>query len=379
MYDENTSQYLTEYTYAWRSEGADYGDAEIVKMASFMVTTDGEIIYGDGYEEAWPEIEVLAKETVKKKVGSKRHRDILSLVEFMDLIPDEEAAIDFVEEVIWDGVPVCPKCESTNTYMPASGKPMRHRCRDCKKYFSVKVGTPMEKTQLPLRAWLLAIHLMHTGRKGVSALQLHKMLGIAYQHSWHLCHRIRKAMETERTVMAGIIQADETYIGGSDRWKHTKQKRREQKQGKKKVLVMGLRDHTGKVMLFPIPNTKRRTIEGVIRDNVETGSTVYSDGHAGYTSLPRLGYNHEWVDHSAGEFVDGMATTNGIESHWALLKRAYVGTFHLMSEKHLHRYCSESEFRHNAGPGNGLNTVAKTLKAMMGKRLTWDELVDGPD
>ena len=100
MYDENTSQYLTEYTYAWRSEGADYGDAEIVKMASFMVTTGGEIIYGDGYEEAWPEIEVLAKKTVKKKVGSKRHRDILSLVEFMDLIPDEEAAIDFVEEVI---------------------------------------------------------------------------------------------------------------------------------------------------------------------------------------------------------------------------------------------------------------------------------------
>lgn len=372
--DEKTGQQLTQYTYAWWSE-VDF-EAEIVKMASFSITPDGEIIYRDGSEVAWPEIEVLANRHVKKKIGSKASRDIISYDDLLELIPDEEAAIDFVEEVLWDGVPVCPKCESTNTYMPASGKPMRHRCRDCKKYFSVKVGTPMEKTQLPLRTWIKAIHWMHTGRKGVSALQLHKTLGIAYQHAWHLEHRIRKAMETENMVMAGIVQVDETYIGGRDRWKHAKKKR--SGQNKEKVPVMGFRDHTGRVTLFPITDSTRRTLERAIKDNVEPGSTVYTDGHSGYTRIPELGYNHEWVNHSSGEFVDGMATTNGIESHWALLKRAYVGTFHLMSEKHLHRYCSESAFRHNSGPGNGLKTIGRTLRAMAGKRLSWNELVDGP-
>ena len=219
---------------------------------------------------------------------------------------------------------------------------------------------------------LLLMDAWHTGRKGVSALQLHKMLGIAYQTAWHLEHRIRKAMETDDIVMAGIVQADETYIGGKERWKHADKKLHE-RWPEGRVLVMGFRDHTGRIALFPIPNADRATLEHAIQTNIEPGSTIYTDGHSGYVHLPSLGYDHEWVNHSVGEFVDGMATTNGIESCWALLKRGYVGTFHLMSPKHLHRYCSEFTYRHNSGPGNGLETIGRTLRCMVGKRLSWND------
>ena len=219
---------------------------------------------------------------------------------------------------------------------------------------------------------LLLMDAWHTGRKGVSALQLHKMLGIAYQTAWHLEHRIRKAMETDDIVMAGIVQADETYIGGKERWKHANKKLHE-RWPEGRVLVMGFRDHIGRIALFPIPNADRATLEHAIQTNIEPGSTIYTDGHAGYVHLPSLGYDHEWVNHSVGEFVDGMATTNGIESCWALLKRGYVGTFHLMSPKHLHRYCSEFTYRHNSGPGNGLETIGRTLRCMVGKRLSWND------
>ena len=374
--ENGTNQYLTEWTYAWWSEGADLDEVEIVKMGGFSVTPDGEIIYRDG-SELIPEIQVIANKKAKKKTRSKKDRDIISLVEFMDLIPDEDAAIEFMEQEIWQGTPICPECDATNAYMPKSGKPMRWRCRACKRYFSVFVNTPMQATFLPARKWLLAIHLMHTGRKGISALQLHKMLGISYPTAWHLEHRIREGMQTGDVVMAGIVQVDETYIGGKEQWKHPNKKLHGNwRDGK--VLVMGFRDHTGRVVLFPIPSADRETLEGIIRDKVAPGSIIYTDGHSGYARLSKLGYNHEWVDHSVGEFVDGMATTNGIESCWALLKRGYVGTFHLMSAKHLHRYCNEFMFRNNAGQGNGLDTVGRTLRNMVGFRLRWNDLVYGP-
>ncbi|MYC33513.1 MAG: IS1595 family transposase [Chloroflexi bacterium] len=372
--DGDTLQYLTEYHYAWWSETEDPDRIDNVKMVTFSIDSKGNIFERDGS----PEADILARRKSKKKLGSKKERDIISLAEFDRLFPDEEAAITFIEDTIWQGVPVCPKCEATNAYMPKSGKPMRWRCRACKRYFSVFVNTPMEKSPIPAKTWLKAIHLMHTGRKGISALQLHKMLGIAYQHTWHLEMRIRKAMEPDDIVLAGIVEIDETNMGGDERWKHANKKLHERwREGK--VLVMGFRDHTGKTILFPIPNNDRETLERAIMAKVEPGSTIYTDGHTGYAHLSQLGYNHEWVNHSVGEFVNGMATTNGIESCWALLKKGYVGTFHWMSAKHLYRYCAEFMYRLNSGPGNGPKIMGATLRSMVGKRLTWDDLVYGPE
>ena len=142
-----------------------------------------------------------------------------------------------------------------------------------------------------------------------------------------------------------------------------------------KVAVIGLKDHTGRVIAFPIPDTYAQTLQDAILDYVRPGATVYTDGAPAYALLSKFGYTHEWVNHSVGQYVNGLASTNGIESFWALLKRGYIGTFHFMSWWHLHRYVNEFVFRYNIGPGNGFKTIGAVIRAMEEKRLTWKRLV----
>ena len=378
----NRRQYLTEYHYMWYNYVEGSYEIRISKMAKFTIMPDGTIIPGDGYFDAFPESEAVANKKARQaeSVGpssKKEERDIISLRQFEKLIPDEAAAVAFLEQRIWGDTPFCPHCGSDDTYRPKSGKPMPHRCRSCKKYFSVRVGTVMEKSLLDTRTWLLAIHIMHTSRKGTSALQLSKMLGVAYQTAWFLCHRIREGMEAADITMAGVVEVDEAYIGGKEKNKHSKKKLHGHWMDGK-IPVMGFKDHTGQVIVFPVSHVDQKTLEKSILEHIEQGSTVFTDSAAGYQGLTGFGYNHAFINHSVGEFVRDMVTTNGIESFWALLKRGYVGTFHYMSPKHLHRYCNEFAFRHNAGPGNGADTIGATLRCMPGKRLKWDDLVAGP-
>ena len=351
-------------------------------MAKFTITPEGTIIPGEGYEGNH-EAQYIANKKAKAahKVGPgnrKAENDVISLREFEKLIPDEAAAIAFLEERIWRGAPWCPKCGSLNTYRPKSGKPMSHRCRDCRRYFSVRVGTPMEKSLLDTRTWLLAIHIMHTSRKGTSALQLSKMLGVCYKTAWFLCHRIREGMQTGDIVMAGVVEVDEAYIGGKEASKHAN-KKLHKKWMDGKTPIMGFWCN-GKVTTMPIKHVDKKTVEKAVLSTVPNNNTttLHTDAFPVYGDVKTLGYNHEFVNHSAGEFVRQMVTTNGIESFWALLKRGYVGTFHHMSEKHLHRYGREFAFRHNSGPGNGASTIGATLAKMPGNRLRWDDLTAGP-
>ena len=303
--------------------------------------------------------------------------DVISLRQFYKEIPDEAAAIAFTEKKIWGDTPFCGRCGVDNVYRVKNGTPMSHRCRECKRYFSVRTGTVMADTNLPVQTWLLAIHFIHTARKGISALQLHKTLGVTYKTAWFLMHRIREGMTADRRLFIdGVVEVNETYIGG--KWKniHTNKKKQLLHPMANKMLVMGFKDReTGRIVAFPIKDGTGTAIEDEVLTHVYPGTTVYSDGHGGYAHLNDYGYNHDWVNHKIGEYVRGKVTTNGIESFWSLLKRGYIGVYHYMSWKHLHRYVSEFAYRQTAGPGNGFRTMGETLSRMKGKRLTYARLI----
>lgn len=305
----------------------------------------------------------------------KEEQDIISLKKFNEVIPDERAAITFVEEKVWGDTPLCGRCGSSNVYRVKNGYPLSHRCRPCRRYFSVRTGTVMSDTQLPIRTWLLAIHFMHTARKGISALQLHKMLGTTYKTAWFLCHRIREGMKFDGGWFSGgVVEVDETYVGGKKGNMHKHKKPKDWRTNKH--VVMGFKEReTGRVFAFPIRDDRPTTVESGVLTYVRPGTTVYSDGHSGYYFLNDFGYDHDWVNHGVGEYVRGQAYTNGIESFWSLLKRGYMGVFHYMSWKHLHRYCNEFAYRQSAGIGNGLRTIGGVLSGMKGRRLTYKALV----
>ena len=310
------------------------------------------------------------------KLTKKERQDIVGWPTFWERIPDEDAAVAFVEEVIWgDDGPQCPKCQATNVYMPASGKPMRWRCRKCKRYFSVRVGTTLEETNLPLRKWLMAIHIMLGERKGESSVRLSEQLEISQYSAWFLEHRIREAMRPDYDVFSGVVEVDEMYVGGKERWKHGDKKLHDRwRDGK--VAVIGIKEHApgGRVLMFPVFNADNDTLLDMVLEFVVPGSTVYTDGHDAYKPLSEMGYHHEVVKHNIGQYVLGDVTTNGIESLWSVFKHGYVGTFHCVSPKHLHRYTSEFAYRQNQGRTNGFKAIAEILRRMVGKRLTYDKL-----
>lgn len=323
---------------------------------------------------------------VKKPKTKKEQQDIISLKKFNEVIPDEKAAIAYAEKMIWGETPFCGRCGADNVYRVESGKPMSHKCRDCNQYYSVRTGTVMADTNLPIRTWLLAIYFMHTARKGMSALQLQKMLGTNYETTWFLCHRIREAMKPDKTAFeATVVEIDEAYLGSKKRWMHSYKKETIERWQDHKAVIFGIKDReTGRVMAFPIcygmdADTDMLLDEVLTHVDPTSGTTVYTDGHPAYANLNDWGYDHDWVNHGVGEYVRGQVTTNGIESFWTLVKRGQHGVYHFMSWKHLHRYINEFAYRQSAGPGNGFKTIGEVLRRMRGRRLTYKRLTKGRD
>lgn len=295
----------------------------------------------------------------------------MSITEFYRRFPDDAACETFIIAERWDGEPVCPHCANRKSYRVAGG--MGFKCSQCRKRFSVKTGTVMEGSKIPLQTWLLAILLLTTARKGISSIQFAKELGVTQKTAWFLSHRIREACKSDRSLLSGEIEIDETYIGGKEKNKHFSKKSNGGRGTVGKQPVVGLRERGGPVRAETIGATDTKTLHNIVKKHVQIQSHIFTDEHAGYRGLSD--YSHTAVCHSAGEYVRGTASTNGIESFWALLKRGYYGTHHWWSRKHLNRYVSEFAYRQNTIGLAGELALAALVRGAQGKRLTYTTLI----
>ncbi|MDE0191603.1 MAG: IS1595 family transposase [Gammaproteobacteria bacterium] len=312
--------------------------------------------------------------------SGKRIAETISVVQLFRLFPDEDACYAWLEDARWQGRPVCPHCGGLdNIRAPAPSKPRHYWHKDCRKHFTVTTGTCMHSTKRPLQDWIYAIYSVLTARKGVSAMQLSKELGVQYRTAWHMLHRIREACGRGDFTLSRIVEADETHIGGKESNKHEAKKLKAGRGAVGKETVTGIRERGGKVKARHVERQDARTLIGFVEASVEPGATVYTDDAAAYGALPTMlnQYEHETVAHSRGEYVRGAAHTNGIESVWAVLKRSITGTWHHVSPKHLGRYVNEATFRLNEGncEVDTLDRMREYAAGVGGKRLSYRDLV----
>lgn len=295
-------------------------------------------------------------------------------MDIMREFPDETSATKWFESNFWPDGRKCPHCNGTHTY-ETKGNSMPYRCRPCNKRFSVRTGTLLQSSRLPLLKWVWAIYLELTALKGISSMKLHRDLGVTQRTAWFMLQRIRTAFAPVlAAAFEGPVEADETYIGGKEGNKHEHLKLKAGRGTVGKTVVAGLKDRkTGQIRAQVVESTDGATLKQFVYDNTESGSTVYTDESTSYKGM--IGMDHETVTHSVGEWVKGLAHTNGLEGFWSRFKRAYHGTYHKISKKHLNLYIDEFLGKHNIRNLDTMSQMQHVVACMVGKRLKYKDLI----
>ena len=303
-----------------------------------------------------------------------------NLVELAKRYADENKARELLESIRWPNGARCPKCGGAEAYKitPKLGSKTRKglwKCKACREQFTVTVGTIFEDSHIPLGKWLMATHLLCASQKGMSAHQLHRMLGITYKSAWFMAHRIRYAMQQPplKGKLKGIVEADETYVGGKAK------NRLGGKRGRgalNKTPVLSLVERRGRVRSFPMSRVTGKLLKSVIKYHVHPEARLMTDRFSPYHGLSKDIASHETVDHHRGEYVRGDVHTNTVEGFFSLLKRGIIGTYHYVGSRHLWRYCHEFDFRYNQRNVTDAARTAIALKQAEGKRLTYQPLVN---
>lgn len=286
----------------------------------------------------------------------------------------EDEARTYLETLRWPHGPECPRCHTHERISKIQGKSARpglYHCGACRRQFTVTVGTVMHRSHLTCRQWVMAFHLICASKKGISALQVQRMLGLSsYESAWFLCHRVRAAME-EMRVLTGTVEVDETYVGGKG---HGALQRG---RGTPKTPVLAMISRDGGTHTRIISRVDGKTLKGAIREVVLPDSRIMTDENYSYRGIGReFAGGHHTVVHSHKEYARGDVHVNNAESYFSLLKRGVHGTFHHVSKKHLGRYCHEFSFRWNRRKITDGQRCTSAISQSGGKRLTYAKLVE---
>ncbi len=283
-----------------------------------------------------------------------------------------DKAREYLEALRWPNGVICPHCGVVGDHYRLQGKSTRPglwKCKDCRKQFTVIVGTVFSDSKIPLNKWLLAVHLICASKKAISSHQIHRMLGVTYKSAWFMTHRIREAMKSENGGLlgsgSGTVEADETY------WGNNGKNRKGARGYEHKMKVVSLVERDGEKRSIVVRNVNAKTLREVLDANVSKSARLMTDEHAGYKKIGREYAKHGVVSHSTGEYARGNIHSNTVESSFSLLKRGLIGTFHHVGEQHLQRYATEFDYRWNTRKISDKERSDNLLKQLGGKRLVY--------